>query len=179
MNYLNTLCRAAAVSTVLIAAAVGTAAQAQQLPWTTVGSAGTVDESDIGIADLVLGEARVRATAPAGSQLNIRYNVVALPGFDGPGQYLMRVRFRDNGPFARVQLNLRRYNTNGPTSQVASFDSNAYAPQPGYQVQQRCILVNWDFVAGPYYVDAAMTKLAPDGQPALGTVQLIRANCAL
>lgn len=125
-----------------------------------------------------MGEARVRATAAAGSVLDLRYNVVSLEGFSGPGQYLLRVRFRDNGDAARVQLNLRRYDTTGTTTGLHAFDSNAYAPQIGYQTQQQCILVNWDFVSGPHYIDAALTKSAAGGQPALGIIQLIPVgNC--
>lgn len=177
MNTTRHLRRATAVATLILAAA---GAHAQGLPWTTVGSAGTVDDNDLGIAELVLGEARVPAAAAAGSVLNIRYNVVALPGFDGPGQYLLRTRFRDNGAGARVQLALRRANTNGTTTQLGSFDSDAYAPQVGYQTQQRCLLVSWDFEAGPHYLEATMTKSLATGQPALSTIQLIRVgNCVL
>lgn len=172
MSASKILGRAAAIAT-LAAAVTG----AHAAVWTTVGSAGTVDELDLGIADLVLGEARMRASAPAGSVLNIRYNVVSLQGFSGPGQYLMRVRFRDNGGTSRVQLALRRYNHTGPTTNLVSFDSNAYPAQVGYQTQQRCIALSWNFDAGPHFVEATMTKSGVGGQPALGTIQLIPANC--
>lgn len=169
--------RIASVLAPLLWSAAGVA-HAQVHPWTTVGSAGVVDEADTGIVEFVLGEARVRAAAAAGSVLDLRYNVVSLQGFSGPGQYRLVVRFRDNGDAARVLLNLRRYNTTGPTTQVHAFDSNAYAPQVGYQTQQQCILVNWDFVAGPYYIEATLTKSAAAGQPALATIQLIPVgNC--
>ena len=173
----STAVRGAGLLVPLLLSAAGSV-QAQVHPWTSVGSAGVVDEADTGIVEFVLGEARVRAAAAAGSVLNLRYNVVSLEGFAGLGQYLLRARFRDNGDDARVQLNLRRYNTTGPTTELHAFDSNAYAPQVGYQTQQHCLLVNWDFVAGPHYIEATLTKSAAGGQPALGTLQLIPVgNC--
>jgi hypothetical protein len=168
----------ATVAAIVIAAASAGSASAQTHPWTSVGSAGVVDEADTGIVDFVNGEARMRATAAAGSVLNLRYNVVSLQDFSGFGQYLLRVRFRDNGAAARVQLNLRRYNhATGLTTQVAAFDSNGFAAAVGYQTRQICLGTNWDFNAGPYYIEAALTKSGGDGQPAVGTIQLVPANC--
>lgn len=158
----------------LAAALLAGFATAQAAPWTTVGSAGTVDDTDLGIAELIFGEARVRGSAPAGSTLNMTYNVVALPGFSGPGQYVMRVRFRDNGPSSRVTLGLYRFNqANGLRTNLAVFDSNAYLPQAVHQVQQRCVLINWNFDAGPHFIEASLLKSGAFGQPALATIQLI------
>jgi len=165
----------AALATLAALAAPGTAS-AQAHPWTTVGSAGTVDDTDTGIVDFVNGEARVRAVAAAGSVLNLRYNVVSLTEMVGPGAYTMRVRFRDNGASARVQLNLRRYNQTGTTTQLAAFDSNTFPAAVGYQTRERCVNIDWDFDAGAHYVDATLTKSGATGTPALGVIQLIRRN---
>ncbi len=160
-----------------VAALLAGAAHAQSNPWTTVGSAGTVDDTDTGIVDFFNGEARVRAVAAADSVLNLRYNVIGLPGFDGPGSYDWRVRFRDNGSSARVQLNLRRYNhNNGASTALAAFDSNNFGAAAGYQTQTRCISVDWDFNAGPHYIEATLTKSGAAGTPAVGTIQLVRRN---
>jgi hypothetical protein len=154
------------------------AASAQIHPWTSVGSTGVVDEDDTGIVEFVLGEARVPAAAPAGSVLDLRYNIVSLEGFAGLGYFNMRVRFRDNGNAARVLLNLRQYNSlTGITSTLHTFDSEDYPPAVGYQTQAECFAINWDFFAGPYYIDASLTKSAGGGQPALGTIQILPGNC--
>ena len=167
-----------AAAAIIVTLLPGTAS-AQIHPWTTVGSTGVVDEADTGIVEFVLGEARVPLAAPAGSLLNLRYNVVSLDGFAGAGFYMMQVRFRDNGNAARVQLDLRQYHSGtGLTSTLKSFDSNAYAPAVGYQTQSECFAIGWDFVDGPYYIEATMTKSAAGGQPAVGTIQLIPAHCA-
>ena len=154
------------------------AAQAQLNPWTSAGSAGVVDEADSGIVDFVNGEARMKTSAVAGSMLNLRYNVVLLPGFSGPGQYLMRARFRDNGDGANVQLDLHRYQTSGLNSVQATFNSDDYAASPNYQSQDKCVLVDWDSAASAYYIEATLHKATTAGTPALGLIQLVPANCA-
>lgn len=153
------------------------AAQAQTSPWTTAASAGVVDEADTGIVEFVAGEARMRNTAAAGSVLNLRYNVVALPGFSGPGQHVMRTRFRDNGAGANVRLDLRRYQNNGLNSLQGSFNSDDFAAAPGYQTQAECVLVDWDFMTSAYYIEATLQKSSSAGQPALGMIQLVPGNC--
>ena len=176
MNFRKTHLHAAAATVIaaLVGAVAPGAAFAQAHPWTTIGSAGVVDDNDTGIVEFVNGEARTRAAAAAGSVLNLRYNVVSLEGFSGPGSYTLRVHFRDNGGSARMQLNLRRYNHTGTTSQVYAFDSNIFPAAVGYQTRERCINVNWDFDAGAYFFDATLTKSGAAGTPALGTIQLIR-----
>lgn len=161
----------------LVAVLAAGAAQAQSNPWTTVGSAGVVDEADTGIVDFVAGEARVRSTAVAGSVLNLRYNVVSLPGFSGPGQYVMRTRFRDNGAGANVRLDLRRYQNNGLNSVLATFDSDDHGAAVGYQTQAECVLVDWDFATSAYYIEATLNKSAAAGTPALALIQLVPGNC--
>jgi len=164
----------------LAAALLAGFATAQAASWTTVGSAGTVDDSDLGIADLIFGEARVKASAPAGSTLNLTYNVVSLTGFTGPGQYQLRVRFRDNGPAARVTLGLYRFNSaTGTRTNLAVFDSNAYLPMDTHQVKQRCISIPWNFEAGPHFIEATLFKSGVLGTPALATIQLIPAYCGV
>ena len=156
--------------------AVG-AAQAQSHPWTTVGSAGVVDEADTGLVDFMNGEARMRSNAAVGSVLNLRYNVVSLPGFSGPGQYVMRARFRDNGAGANVRLDLRRYQNNGLNSVQATFNSDDHGASASYQTQAECVLVDWDFATSAYYVEATLHKTNAAGTPALGMVQLVPGNC--
>jgi hypothetical protein len=158
-------------------AAVLAAGVAQANTWTTVGSAGVVDDADTGIVDFVAGEARMRSNAVVGSMLNLRYNVVSLEGFSGPGQYAMRSRFRDNGSGANVRLDLRRYQNDGTNSLVATFDSNDHAASSSYQTQAKCIVVDWDFNTSAYYIEATLHKGATAGTPALGLIQLVPGNC--
>jgi hypothetical protein len=158
-------------------AAVLAASAAQANPWTTAGSAGVVDDADTAIVDFVSGEARMRSNAVVGSMLNLRYNVVSLEGFSGPGQYVMRARFRDNGAGANVRLDLRRYKNDGTNSVVATFDSNDYAASSTYQTQADCMFLDWDFNSSAYYIEATLHKGTAEGTPALGLIQLVPGNC--
>lgn len=162
---------------VMAAVLAAGAAHAQSNPWTTVGSAGVVDEADTGIVDFINGEARMRSNAAVGSVLNLRYNVVSLPGFSGPGQYVMRTRFRDNGAGANVRLDLRRYQNNGLNSVQATFDSDDHGASASYQTQAECVLVDWDFSTAAYYVEASLHKVTSVGTPALAMIQLVPGNC--
>lgn len=155
------------------------AAAAQASPWTTIGSAGVVDEADNNLVEFVNGEARMRADAPVGAVLNLRYNILALEGFSGNQQVSWLNRYRDNGAGSRVRLYLRQYNSTGTTSTLATFDSDTLPPNVGYQNQQKCVLLEWDFEDGPFYIEAELTKVAADGNPALGVMMLRNQVCQL
>ena len=94
--------------------------------WTVVGSAGTIDESDLG--KIVLnndGSASIRSTISSTSA-KIRFNVVEdtlleppAPGVD-VGSLVFAMRVRDNGPGSRVLATLKRI--------VLGFDPD-FSPQ--------------------------------------------------
>ena len=153
-------------------------AHAQQQPWTTVGSAGTVDEQDLSLVNLVNGEAQMLAAAAAPATLNIRYNIVALDDIVGLGQYAFNSRFRDNGNGAQVRLRLNSYSLgSGITSTVATFDSNSFPSAVGYQTRGFCIFPDFNFADHAYFIDAELIKTGASGTPALGIVQIETANC--
>lgn len=172
MSKFTTTIRLATAIAIVTAATAASAA-----PWTSVGSAGVVDDADTGLVDFASGEARMRADAATGSVLNLRYNIVALEGFTGLNQVAWLARFRDNGAGSRLRLFLRQYHPNGTTSTIDTFDSNSYASAVGYQTRTRCTAVDWDFAGGPYYIEAELTRSADGGMPALGLMSLTNANC--
>jgi len=172
MSKFTTTIRLATAIAIVTAATAASAA-----PWTSIGSAGVVDDADTGLVDFASGEARMRADAATGSVLNLRYNIVALEGFTGLNQVAWLARFRDNGAGSRLRLFLRQYHPNGTTSTIDTFDSNSYASAVGYQTRTRCTAVDWDFAGGPYYIEAELTRSADGGMPALGLMSLTNANC--
>lgn len=157
-------------------------AWAQTKPWTTVGSAGTVDEEDTGIVSLgspIPGA--VMLTNVAIGTLNIRYNVVAVDGVFGGDNYALTVRFRDNGADARVIVRLKSYNFNtGTTRTLLTLDSNAYAAAAGFQkqtVSSNCG-THLDFFNNAYFMDVEITKAGMLAvPPALASIQLIFSIC--
>jgi hypothetical protein len=144
--------------------------------WTTVGSAGTVDESDLDKVDLLRGTVTMKP-GDEPSRAVIRYNVVAVDGlFAGGDGFFMGVRFRDNGDQAQVIARLIEYDFNtGAYRTLLTFDSNAQAAAPAYQTGSAFdCRPDWRFEFGrkAYFVEATLIRTGADGNPALGIVTI-------
>ncbi len=96
------------VALALVASAARTVSA--QPGWTSVGSAGTVDESDAGVVGFSLSDVTVRGTAP--EAVVMRYNVVPVPGVVGGDSLVFTARYRDSGTQTRISLSLRAKNIN-------------------------------------------------------------------
>jgi len=150
-----------AIAFILTLCALGTQAQTPDVSrlWTTVGSAGTIDEADMqkvvldhAIAQLgrliggVGSASSASAAAPGIAQTQsavIRYNVTAVDGMFPPpvaapptiGTQL-RLRFLDTGGSARVLARLIEVDlASGAETVRFAFDSNAFPSASNYQVQ--------------------------------------------
>ena len=147
-------------------------------PWTSVGSAGVVDESDSNEHMFLRGTANIKSTAPASTTVVLRYNVVSTGDLNNGGiDKGMSVRFRDNGAFARVKLYLKSYNINsGVTRTLLSFDSNHVGSSGTYQkrfVNDGCSSnIRFDFRNHAYYVEAYLSRTNRQGKPSLGIIQI-------
>ncbi|ESQ12449.1 MAG: hypothetical protein N838_11405 [Thiohalocapsa sp. PB-PSB1] len=148
------------------------AGPAAAAPWTTVGSAGTIDEADLNLVTMNHGVAYLGGGAPVGSVANIRYNVVAVDDLQVGGAPWMQVRFKDNGAGAQVVLRLKAYNVStGMTTTLLTFDSNDFEASGVYQEQEVFSCYgSFDFYNNAYYVDAEIKKTADNGRPALSIV---------
>ena len=154
--------------------------------WTTVGSAGTIDEAStsklvmsgayINFPDILsplptdtfepaerLSSAAVSAAAPLETvTATVRYNVVATDGLFENGAYLgMRARIRDDGD--RAQVVLRLYETNidtGVTLPVMTLNSDSFTPSNNYQTVGTSTFVGnrINFQQNAYYIEATLTK---------------------
>lgn len=146
--------------------------------WTTVGSAGTVDESDTGIVSLGSPNSAIVCLRDTSTgTLNIRYNVTAVNGLFGGGARLT-VRFSDDGANAQVIVRLKRCDIdNGNITTMLTFDSNLYAASDHFQVQDiyDCGL-SFDFSRYAYYMDVQLIKSA-GGLPMLTCIQLSWVLC--
>ena len=83
--------------------------------WTTVGSAGAVDEDDLSIASTSDKNIQVWASQfPA--TLDVRYNIVAVDGLvpanNGGTSFFMTARYRDLGTNGQIVLRLKKYSLN-------------------------------------------------------------------
>src|SRR5262245_15343422 len=152
--------------------------------WTTVGSAGTVDEADDGklvyqgsavsfpeilpplpTAQTAQAESNAQIILPTETtRATIRYNVTAVDGLfaqscDG---LKMTVRFRDDGAWAQVFIRLFEQDiSTGATKLLLTFDSNAFLPSPNYQIQGVGVAdrsFSFDFSQKAYFIEANLTK---------------------
>jgi hypothetical protein len=150
------------------------AARAQSGPWTSVGSAGTVDETDNGIVVFNQGIASITPASAVGASLDIRYNVVAVDGVFGGDGLAMNARFRDAGATERVILRLKSYSfATGLTQTLLTLDSNTFPASAAFQTRSvgACGL-GLDFLRNAYFVEAQLIKVGAGGLPQLGAMQV-------
>jgi hypothetical protein len=172
--------------------------------WTTVGSAGTVDEADTG--KVVLQGSTVAfpeilpplptiasANAETNAQIalptvtttaTVRYNVTAVDGLFEAGNHLgMTVRYRDDGGWAQVLIRVYEQDIHtGATALLLSFDSNAFATSPNYQTQGVSVARpawGFDFNQKAYFIEATLSKTSSaisiqGGRPGLAIIKLNR-----
>ncbi len=148
--------------------------------WTTVGSAGTLDEESEGkvfFDRAVVQKGDTLVIAPASRQPRaegeveltdsavIRYNVTAVDGLFVEHLLGMTIRFLDEGKGARVVAQLIEVDlATGAEETRLTFDSDVLPPQGGYRVHTVDALFDcgkrpeaFDFVRKAYYIEATLT----------------------
>src|SRR5437867_3788390 len=162
-------------------------ASAQLQPWTTVGSAGTMDDNTLKVVTLD-GSTAVLAGFQRGG-VTIRYNVVAVNGLFGSPSIFMLVRYRatpDPIVFGRadsqVVVKLIEVNLNtGLTNTKLVFDSNKFPASNDFQTQSvsTCpALSMFDFGSNAYYIEVQLGKRQPfSGSPGIQAIQVSAFNC--
>lgn len=146
--------------------------------WTTVASAGVVDDGDINeVSQGSAGVAQLNTGSTPNAQATIRYNVVATDGiFDSLGDPRMRVRFMDSGS-AQVVVALYRVSlSTGAHSKLLEVDSNDFAAGNAFQTQTtaNCAGTNFkfDFANYAYYVEAKLIRSSNNGLAKLASIQI-------
>ncbi|MES3034931.1 MAG: hypothetical protein V4813_13110 [Gemmatimonadota bacterium] len=164
--------------------------------WTTVGSAGTVDESSLTLVTLTgavvalkgLGPLNPGAAPPGDLSRErrtvvIRYNVTPVDGaFDEvtaahpiADACSLMVRYRDGGASSQIVIRLIQLDmTTGIETEFVRFDSNTFPQSAGFQLQTAVgMRRNMDFAElapKAYYLDASLTgraiPLEPENQTA-------------
>jgi hypothetical protein len=170
----------------LLCGASTTLGQSTQRCWTTVGSAGTVDEADT--AD-VLFNLHTMSVLTRGfpTFVKARYNIVAVEGLFGPGtnDIRMTVRYFDNGVGSLV-IRLQEVNMNtGVTTTKITFDSNVFPASMDSQVRTvgpegpACLGVFFDFSSNLYYLEVELSRPGAFvfGAPSLGGVRICSTVC--
>lgn len=166
--------------------------------WTTVGSAGTIDEADTGKVTLqgstIAFPEILPPTTSATSAFalpipletvtaTVRYNVVATDGlFEGGTNLGMRARFRDDGNNAQVILRLIEVNIEtGASAVILTLDSNSFTANANYQTQSVSTFIGsrMNFQENAYFIEATLIqKRSPivffGGKPGISVIQLNR-----
>lgn len=146
---------------------------AENRAWTTVGSAGTVDESNLSVFTMNGAKAEVKPTAKLPAALVIRYNIVAVEDlFDDVIK--LAVCFLDNGKEAQVIVALKQYElATGATSTLLILDSNAFSSSGSYQLQ---VVDLWNqkfnFEENAYFIEAQLKKTGAKGTPGLAAIKI-------
>ena len=151
-------------------------------PWTTVGSAGTVDESSTSIVTLDGPNALLTGFRRGGA--TIRYNIVAVDGLFGQPAIDMLVRYRATpDPIVagragnRVFVQLIEVNLfTGTSTTKLVLDSDDFQPSADFQTNRVSSCPNsvqFDFANNAYYIEADLGKRLPfSGVPALQAIQV-------
>ncbi len=160
--------------------------------WTTVGSDGTIDETDVrkvffnhSIVQMgqpqgpFTGAAAAKpkpAAAPGQIQSAvIRYNITPVDGLSGFG-FLLKLRYLDAGPSGHVVAKLIAVDLkSGSEVDPLSFDSNRFPPASKYQVQKGDChnQLRFDFLNNAYYIEATLTASTIVAGSAAG-IQIIK-----
>jgi hypothetical protein len=157
---------------------------AQAGPWTSVGSAGAIDDDAFaftgtppGLRVVLNGPTLSLSPAVPQQSVRVRYNVVDVfdrKGFAGPIR--LAANFVDNGANAQVVLYLWEQSMASNASRMLlSLNSNAYAPSTAAQVQSVSAGCSFtlDFTRNAYWIEAVMTRTASAGAPALSQLRVI------
>ena len=160
---------------------LGTPALAQgPKAWTTVASAGTVNESDLDIVNLSGGGVASLVNGNDAVTGHIRFNVVATDGLFDFGVPRMKVRFNDNGNNAQVKVMLFRINLNtGLPEKILELDSDDYAASAASQSQTTApcaATAGFNFSNHAYYIEAQLIRSGAGGYPKLTSIQLYNDN---
>lgn len=170
------LARLVSGSVAAIVAFVAAPAEAQMRCWTSVGSAGSVDEADLDLVDLSTDTAAVRGSASQGT-VDIVYNVTAVPGvFSGECHAkTLSARIADTGPESQVLLRLRRLNiANGQTADLIQLDSDEFPTSSVAQKRDASeeLDSDFDFQRNVYHVVVELRKIGPAGNPLVRAIQI-------
>lgn len=168
--------------------------------WTTVGSAGTLDESStakvffdrsiVQMGRIVGGSTTISKAALVATQTDsavIRYNVTPVDGFfvrrscspDNSLDVRLRLRYLAAGPGARVVAKLIELDlANGTEKPLMTFDSSDpnLPRSANYQVQSIFVCGrpwNFDFEKKAYYIEATLTASSIAALSAAG-IQMIQ-----
>jgi hypothetical protein len=141
--------------------------------WTTIGSAGTPDESDLGDVSMNNGVVSLNPGAPAGSAAVIRYNITATDALVGDMSgrpCRLKVAYRDAGSNGSVKVFVMQTAVGRqPARAILSFDSDAHDGRASSQIRRSTVEAmgqGFDFEQSSYYLAVVLEQDAQGLSPA-------------
>lgn len=164
----------AAVSLALACLVMAAPAHAIQA-WSTIATTGTIDDGSAAYTNLNGSAATVLSTATLPRTITLRYQIHDEFGSNASPKWL-GVRFIDNGPNARVVVQLRKQALGDlPAITLINWDSNLVSTDISttqFRWTQYCSLETLDFINYSYWIEAQITKSSSTGSAALSQVRL-------
>jgi ABC-type phosphate transport system substrate-binding protein len=170
---------------ILLAAGLTQSGNAQFAPlcWSSAATSTVINTPDLGSAFQNGPTLTINGSAvPAGFSGRLSISGI----FQDPGTVplfkLLNARYRDNGTESQITLELREVNIfTGVATTLATFDSNAFPPNSGYQtsgVATACVLNGgFDFANKMYFINVRVDKTGPNGNPGLWMIQVCASSC--
>ena len=151
---------------------------AQQQCWTSVGSAGTVDEADLSTVAISSNTTAV-SSATTSATIEIRYNIVATAGLFGGecNVKTLTARYADNGSSAQVLIRLYTFNIQtGVSATLVELNSNNFPQSTVAQARSASYSGNFNFATNIYYIEVQLIKTATGGNPLIRALQICGAG---
>ena len=129
-------------------------------PWTTAGSTGSIDESDLD--EFTTTAFALRFKSGITGLIRARYNVTN--PFDWEGVHdgnwnRLYVSYKDPGDFSRIRVYLRSLDLEtGGLSRIVLFDSNDFPALDSVQLQSIYVNHKFDFESKAYYIEARLER---------------------
>jgi subtilisin-like proprotein convertase family protein len=145
--------------------------------WTTVGSAGTLDEDSFG--KVIYPDFTVRLKDGTTGTANLRYNITATQGISSycpATQSVVNVRFRNSdntGTHAQVKFDIHRTNVvSGGNDIVFSFNSNGLGAGGSFTTASLSPNIDFDFSHYVYWIEATVFRDNAAQFADLGSVEI-------
>ena len=124
------------------------------LCWSTVGSAGTIDESDISEAYFYNDYVSIKLTPTLPASVTIRYNIEPF-NYINTYPCIPRIGYSDSGSSGQIILSLIEVSLlTGARKTLETFNSDSYLQVSGFQSKELDWEVFFDFKDHIYYIEA-------------------------
>ena len=143
-------------------------------PWTTVGSTGSIDESDLD--EFATSGSYLYFKRGITGAITARYNVTNPFDFHPVHRYwnTLYVSYKDPGGSSRIQVYLRSVDLEtGSHSTIARFDSNDFPASNSVQLQDIWVNHEFDFLSKAYYIYAYVSRTSASANVRLYALKLV------